>query len=157
MEVVTNLLGPAETRTPLGAGVRVRGEFIKQTVYVYRLGMHNGWMVQGTNSLILYLGRNGEYLREWSPAFPVVQPVSVEESEAARDARAGGRLHVGNLRFAGTPSHFDALLGPPDQKRTEHQLDYFLGKRSRFAWDDVFLELHFDQSNGLSRIGWSEH
>ncbi|HWN96636.1 MAG TPA: hypothetical protein VNT99_16525 [Methylomirabilota bacterium] len=157
LEDVTNLLGSAEIRTPVGSGVRTQGEFIEQTVYVYKPGMHNGWMVQGTNSLVLYFGRNGEYLREWSPSLPIVQPVSVADSEGARDARASGRLHVGNLRFAGTPSQFETLLGHPDERRTENQLDYFLGKRSRRAWDEVFLELHFDESNRLSRITRSEH
>lgn len=157
LDDVTNLIGSAETSTPLGSGVRIRGEFIKQTVYIYRPGMHNGWLLQGTNSLILYFGRNSECLREWSPMFPAIQPVSAADCEAARDARTNGSLHVGNLRFAGTPSQFDVLLGPPDEQRTEHQLDYNLGKRSRLAWDEVFLELHFDRSNRLSRMSHSEH
>jgi hypothetical protein len=155
---VTNLLGSAEIRTPIGTtGVHIHGEALEQTVYVYQPGMHNGWLVQGTNSLILWFGQRGEYLRESSPDFPVVQPVSAAESEAVRDARTNGHLHVGNLRFAGTPSQFDTLLGRPDETRIEHQLDYFLGKRSRFAWDEVFLDLHFDKSNRLSRMTWSEH
>jgi hypothetical protein len=158
LQDVTNLLGDAEVRTPVGSsGVRIRGEFIEQTVYAYRPGMHKGWRLEGTNPLILWFGHNGEYLREWSPQSPTVQPVSAEESEAVAEARRYGRLHVGNLRYAGRPDQFDALLGPPDEKRTEHQLDYFLGKRGRFASDDVFLELHFDASNRLSRMTWSEH
>jgi hypothetical protein len=157
LEDVTNLLGQAEVKTSLGAVTRIRGEFITQIAYVYQPGMHKGWMVQGTNSLILWFGQRDEYLREWSPDFPVVQPVSAAESEAVRDARKDGHLHVGNLRFAGTPSQFDTLLGRPDETRIEHQLDYFLGKRSRFAWDEVFLDLHFDKSNRLSRMTCSEH
>lgn len=158
LQDVTNLLGSAEIRTPVGSGgVRTRGEFIEQTVYVYQPGMHNGWRIQGTNPVILWFGNNGEYLREWSSAFPAVQPVSAVESEAVADAKTYGTLHVGNLRYAGRPDQFDALLGPPDEKRTEHQMDYFLGKRRRFSWDDIFLELHFDRSNRLSRISWSEH
>ncbi len=157
LEEVTNLLGSAEIKTPVGAGVHIRGEFIDQIVYVYLPGLHNGWMIQGTNSLILWFGHKGKSLKEWSPNFPVVKPVSAVESEAARDARESGGLHVGNLHFASTPSQFEALLGLPDGKRTEYQLDYFLGKRARFAWDEVFLELHFDASNRLSRFTWSEH
>jgi hypothetical protein len=157
MDAVTNLLGSAEITTPFRAGVWTRGEFIKETVYVYRPGMHNGWRVQGTNPLILWFGQKGKYVREWSPAYPAVQPVSAMESEAAGDARTYGGLHVGNLRYAGRPDQLDALLGPPDEKRTEWQLDYFLGKRARFAWDEIFLELHFDDSNRLSRMTWSEH
>jgi hypothetical protein len=153
----TNVLGSAETRTPLGSGVHVKGEFIKQTVYVYQPGMHNGWMLQGTNSLTLFFGHNGEYLREWSPMFTVIQPVKAVDSEAARDARTNGTLHFGNLHYASTPSQVTVLLGLPDEQRTEHQLDYNLGKRSRLAWDEVFLELHFDSSNRLSRMSRSEH
>jgi hypothetical protein len=155
---VTNLLGSAEIRTPVGSGgVRIRGGFIEQVVYVYEPGMHNGWRIDGTDRLILWFGRNRQYLREWSPEFPAIQPVSAVESEAVADARTYGRLHVGNLHYAGRPDQFDTLLGPPDEKRTEHQLDYFLGKRRRFSWDDVYLELHFDTSNRLSRMTWSEH
>jgi len=157
LEEITNLLGSAETATPHGSSVRMRGEFIKQTVYVYHPGMHNGWMLQGTNSLILYFGRNSEYLREWAPMPAMIQPINAAESEAARDARTNGTLHVGNLRFAGTPSQFDVLLGPPDEQRAEHQLDYNLGKRSRLSWNEAFLELHFDGSNKLSRMTRSEH
>ena len=153
---VTNLLGPVEMRTPMGTGVRMHGEFLAQTVYVYHPGMHKGWRLQGTNSLVLYFGHRDEYLQEWSPTFVQVQPVTAVDSEAARDARTNG-LHIGNLRYAGTPDQFDALLGFPDEQRTEYQLCYCLGKRSRFAWDEVFLDLHFDASNRLVRLtGW-EH
>jgi len=155
---VTNLIGHPQIRTPIGSsGVHIRGEFIEQTVYVYHPGMHNGWRLDGTNSLFLFFGQNDEYLREWSPHFPVVQPVDVEECEATRNLLPDIGLHIGNLRFAGTPKQFDALLGTPDEKRMEYQLDYMLGKRSRFAWDEVFLELHFDKNKRLCRATWSEH
>jgi hypothetical protein len=154
---VTNLLGPAEIQTPIPSGVRIRGESIAQTVYVYAPGMHNGWILQGSNSLILYFGHNDEYLRDWSPHSVRIKPVNATDSEAARDAKTNGTLHVGNLRFAGTPSQFRTLLGPPDHTATEHQLDYFLGKRTRLSWDGVFLELHFDSSNRLNRVSSSEH
>jgi hypothetical protein len=157
LEDVTNLLGDAEVKTPLGTGTRIRGEYIDQAVYVYAPGMHNGWLVEGTNSLVLRFGRSSDYLRDWSPLSVAIRPVSATNSEAARAAAPGASLPLGNLRVAATPSQFDALLGPPDQKRTEYQLDYFLGKRSRFAWDTVFLELHFDESRKLSRMSWSEH
>jgi hypothetical protein len=155
---VTNLLGSAEIRTPIGtSGVHIHGEAIEQVVYVYQPGMHNGWLVAGTNPLVLLFVHRSEYLREWSPLSVAVRPVSATDSEAARAAAPTGTLLLGHLPIAATPSQFDALLGPPDEKCTECQLDYFLGKRSRFAWDEVFLELHFDKSNRLSRMTWSEH
>jgi hypothetical protein len=157
LEDVTNLLGEAEVKTPLGAATRIRGEFIAQVVYVYQPGMHKEWWVEGTNPLVLRFGRRNEYLREWSPLSVAVRPVSAMHSKAAHAAAPTGTLPLGHLPIAATPSQFDALLGPPDEKCTEWQLDYFLGKRSRFAWDDVFLELHFDKSNRLSRMTWSEH
>ena len=175
LEEVTNLLGHPEVRD----GVHVRGEYLEQTVYVYRSGMHNGWLVRETpltsastlqrpglrdaplaretNSLILYFGRNDAYLKEWSPALPVVQPVSASESDASREASSDMGLHIGDLRFAATPSQFQALLGPPSESRKEWQFDYFLGKRAKYARDHVFLELHFDQSQKLTRVVCSEH
>jgi hypothetical protein len=154
---VTNLLGQVEIKTSSGPNVRIRGEFLEQTIYIYRPGTHNGWLIVGTNSVILYFGRDGRYLREWLPAFPVVQSVSAIQSDATRSLLSNGSLYIGNPHFASTPSQFDTLLGPPDEKLMEYQLDYFLGKRSRFASNDVFLELHFDENKKLSRITCSEH
>ncbi|MEI2725053.1 MAG: hypothetical protein V9H26_16500 [Verrucomicrobiota bacterium] len=124
---------------------------------IYQPGLHNGWLVEGTNSLALYFGHDGRYLKEWFPAFPVVKPVSAGESEAARNTLSNEGLYIGNLRFAATPDQFDELLGPPNEKRTEWQLEYFLGKRSRLSSDEMFLELHFDQNRKLTRIVTSEH
>ena len=155
---VTNLLGHPQIRTPLGSGgVHIRGEYIEQTVYIYDPGMHNGWRLDGTNSISLFFGQKDEYLREWSPHFSVVQPVDVKECEATRNLLPDIGLHIGNLRFAGRPNQFDKLLGPPNEKRIEYQLDYMLGKRSRFAWDEVFLELHFDSKKKLNGMTSSEH
>lgn len=154
---VTNLLGQAEIKTPSGAGLRIQGEFLEQTVYLYRPGMHNGWLLEGSNSLTLHFGRDGRNLKEWFPDFPVVKPVNAKESEAARNTLPNGGLHIGNLRFAATPTQFYELLGPPDENRTEWRLDYFLGKRSRLSSDVVFLELHFDQNRKLTRIVPLEH
>jgi hypothetical protein len=154
---VTNLLGHPEVKTSLGAATRVRGEFIEQVAYTYQPGIHNGWLVEGTNPLVLLFGQRGEYLREWSPLSVAVRPVSATNSEAARATARTGRLPLGHSPITATPPQFDALLGPPDEKCTEWQLDYFLGKPSRFAWDTVFLELHFNKSNRLSRMTRSEH
>jgi hypothetical protein len=154
---VTNLLGQPEIKFLLRSGVRVRGEFLKQTVYLYRPGMHNGWLVEGTNSLTLYFGDGGSYLKEWFPTFPVVRPINVKTSEATRDLLSNGGLYIGNLHYAGTQSQFDELLGEPDEKRTEYQLDYYLGKRSRFSFEEEFLELHFDRDQKLVRTMRLEH
>lgn len=153
----TNLLGQPEIESPLGTGVRVKGEFLEQTVYLYQPRMHNGWLLEGTNLLTLYFGRDGRYLKEWFPAFPVVRPLSAKQSEATQNTLSNGGLYIGNLHFAAMPNQFDELLGPPDERRTEYQLEYFLGKRSRLSSDEVFLELHFDQNRKLTRIERSEH
>ncbi|MSU58035.1 MAG: hypothetical protein EXS35_07630 [Pedosphaera sp.] len=156
MTDVTALLGPAETMTPSGTGVSIQGESLKYTVYVYQPGIHNTWELQGSNSLVLYFDRN-ESLRTWSPLFPVVQPTSATASEATRNLPPDGRLDIGNDRFAGYRKHFDVLLGPPDQMRTETELEYYLGKLSRFAAKGEYLQLHFDESNRLSRITRLKH
>jgi hypothetical protein len=172
---VTNLIGQPEIKQ----GLRIRGEYQTQAVYVYRPGIHNGWLVHDaplpsahvlrppflreklapdeTNCLVLRFGCNGEYLKEWFPSFPIVQPVNATPSEATRNLLPELGLHIGNLRFAAMPDQFYGLLGPPDVRRTEWQLDYYLGKRSPLVWDEVFLELHFDGSQKLSRMSWSEH
>jgi hypothetical protein len=153
---VTNLLGHPEIRSSAGAVTHIRGEFLVQTVYVYQPGSHNGWLVHGTNPVVLFFGNRGN-LVEWSPAYPFIEPVSAKESMATRETTSKGGLHIGNHRFAGSTTQFDNLLGTPNEIRTEYQLDYYLGKQTRFAEDDVFLELHFDKDKKLARKAYSEH
>jgi hypothetical protein len=125
---VTNLLGQPKVKTPLGAATRIRGDFDEQLVYIYQPGMHNGWLVEGTAPLVLHFGHRSDYLREWSPLSVAVRPVSASDSEAARASAQTGALPLGHLPITATSSQFDGLLGPPDEKATEWQLDYFLGK-----------------------------
>jgi hypothetical protein len=153
---VTNLLGHPEIKTPIGSGIRVRGAFLEQLVHVYSHGMHNGWLVQDTN-VVLRFGERNEYLKEWYPLSALIKPVSAPESEATRETLSSGGLHLGNLRFAATPRQLETLLGPPDKKVTEYDLDYFLGRRTRLAWDETFLELHFDENQKLVRVECTEH
>lgn len=154
---VTNLLGSPEIRVSQGTAVHVFGEFLKQTVHVYRPGMHNGWLLEGTNSLSLYFGHDGTYLKEWFPEQPPLKPFSAAESEATHNTLSTGELHIGNQRFASTMQQFDQLLGPPDEKRTEFQLDYYLGKRTPLSIDSTYLELHFNQEQRLTRVIPLEH
>jgi hypothetical protein len=154
---VTNLLGSPEIRIPQGNAVHIYGEFLKQTVYVYRPGMHNGWLLEGTNSLSLYFGHDGSYLKEWSPQQPPLKPLNVPESEATRNTLSNGELHIGNQRFASTTEQFNQLLGPPDEKRAEFQLDYYLGRRTALSMDSTYLELHFNQEQRLTGATSLEH
>jgi len=154
---VTNLLGSPVIVARSGSALRKYGEFLEQTVYVYRPGLHNGWRLEGTNSLLLYFGHDGSYLKEWLPQLPDIKPVSAPESEATRSTLSTGGLHIGNLRFASTVAQFDQLLGAPDEKYTEYELDYYLGRRTRFSMDEVFLELHFNRHKQLTRAGETEH
>ena len=156
---VTNLLGWPETQVTNGRVLRLRGEFLAQTVYVYRPGMHNGWSLEGNESLILYFGRDGEqgtFVRDWTPLYAVVGPVSAVESEATKSTLTEGGLHIGNLRFASSRGQFGHLLGPPDEERTECHLTYCLGKLT-FCMGRGIPRVHFNKDKQLTRIQCTEH
>lgn len=143
----------------MGRATLIQGEFLKQNVYVYQPGMHNGWRLGGTNPMVLYFGEStesGACLKSWEPLFPDLKPVQAQPSEATRDTLSEGTLHIGNLHFAGSAQQFDVLLGPPDQQRTEYDLTYSPGKRSMFAMDSVSFQLHFNEKQKLTRITCTE-
>jgi hypothetical protein len=160
LDQVTNLLGQPDIRTRTAGTtasiVRTRGEFLQETVYVYQPGTHRHWTVTGTQALVLHFVPDGQGLREWSPLSAVVRAPTAGESGVS-GARSTEALPLGNLQIAGTTNQFQALLGPPDSQSTEYQLNYFLGKRSYFAWDQTFLELHFDTNKRLTRMVRTEH
>lgn len=157
---VTNLLGQPDVRTRIGEPpasiVHRQGEFLQEIVYVYQPGTHRNWFITGTQALVLHFIPDGQGLREWTPLSAVVRLVTAVES-AGSGAKSMQTLPLGNMRIAGTTNQFQALLGTPDLQTTEYQLNYFLGKRSYFAWDQTFLELGFDTNKRLTRMMRTEH
>ena len=155
-EVITLLGQPVVSIDRGRNATELGGEYSEETVYVYNPGYNNGWYIESAQPIEIHFCK-------WGSSYSVPGGCKIRHVDASTSNFSKLRIWkdetIGKTYCAipNTIALTEELLGKPVEVWSENHLSFYLGKKSRTSFDDVYLELHFDQNKKLTEIIYIEH